>query len=316
MVYRDLAEINQDLVYTSKHLEKAKNDLELCKYRVRSTEMKLGEIQSDFNGKRVQLKQRLVQIYSDREVGFLDLLFASSDVMNIVNASYYFEKVIGNDVTLIKNLQQEYKYLNQERKRLHQEKQKVFEYTTEIAQKQQDLAVKQQRKQEYIESLRREIAQYERNNAELLRTSSEIADLIRSKGATKYMGTGRFLRPAEGWLSSPFGYRRHPIFRAVLFHTGVDFAAPSGSRIVAADTGEVIFTGYKGGYGKATIIDHGGGFTTVYAHQSRIVVQRGQRVIRGQLIGYVGSTGYSTGPHLHFEVRRNGEPTDPMKYLH
>jgi murein DD-endopeptidase MepM/ murein hydrolase activator NlpD len=98
-------------------------------------------------------------------------------------------------------------------------------------------------------------------------------------------------------------------------HTGIDFGASEGTPIKAAADGVVVSAGVQGGYGNTTIIDHGNSLATLYAHQSRMIVSSGQSVKRGQVIGYVGSTGNSTGPHLHFEVRVNGTPVDPMKYL-
>ncbi len=121
--------------------------------------------------------------------------------------------------------------------------------------------------------------------------------------------------PVNGWLSSPFGYRVHPILGTRRLHTGIDLAAVSGSPISAAAAGVVVIAGRYGGYGNAVVIDHGGGLATLYAHQSRIVVSKGQSVAKGDLIGYVGCTGLCTGPHLHFETRENGSPVDPMKYL-
>jgi murein DD-endopeptidase MepM/ murein hydrolase activator NlpD len=116
-------------------------------------------------------------------------------------------------------------------------------------------------------------------------------------------------------ITSGFGYRIHPIFHLRRLHTGVDFDCNLGDPIRAAAPGTVIEAGWRGGYGKCVIIDHGGGIATLYAHQSTILVSIGQEVARGQVIGKVGSTGYSTGPHLHFEVRVNGSPVDPMGYL-
>jgi murein DD-endopeptidase MepM/ murein hydrolase activator NlpD len=116
-------------------------------------------------------------------------------------------------------------------------------------------------------------------------------------------------------ITSNFGSRYHPIFHEWRTHTGVDFGAGSGTPIRAAADGEVAFAGARGGYGNATILDHGGSLATLYAHQSAILVRPGQAVRRGQVIGRVGSTGYSTGPHLHFEVRVAGTPVDPRRYL-
>ena len=142
-------------------------------------------------------------------------------------------------------------------------------------------------------------------------------------GATRWFeasGVGRetsggYRMPVpNGRLTSPFGSRFHPILRYVRMHTGVDIGAPYGSQIVAASAGQVILAGWSGGYGRSVRIDHGGGTTTVYGHMSGLAVSNGQRVAAGQLIGYVGSTGLSTGPHLHFEVRRGGTPVNPAGF--
>jgi murein DD-endopeptidase MepM/ murein hydrolase activator NlpD len=131
-------------------------------------------------------------------------------------------------------------------------------------------------------------------------------------------GTGAFVRPGTGSLTSRFGPRLHPILGYVKLHTGSDYGLGDGT-IRAADDGTVVLAGYNSAYGNMTVISHGriGGaiIATLYAHQSRIAVGPGERVDKGQLIGFVGSTGYSTGPHLHFEVRVNGTPVDPETWL-
>ena len=128
-------------------------------------------------------------------------------------------------------------------------------------------------------------------------------------------GTGRLSWPLLGSLRSRFGYRRHPIHRTYLMHTGLDISGGMGAPIRAADGGRVIFAGWRGGYGKVIMIYHGGTLVTLYGHMSGYATNTGQNVQKGQVIGYVGSTGYSTGPHLHFETRVNGVPVDPMGYL-
>lgn len=133
--------------------------------------------------------------------------------------------------------------------------------------------------------------------------------------ATPSTSSGRFQWPVNGALTSSFGYRTHPVLGTQRLHAGADFGAASGTPIVAAAAGTVVSAGWQGGYGNAVIINHGAGVATLYAHQSRLAVSSGARVSRGQVIGYVGSTGMSTGPHLHFELRINGVPTDPVPRL-
>jgi murein DD-endopeptidase MepM/ murein hydrolase activator NlpD len=122
--------------------------------------------------------------------------------------------------------------------------------------------------------------------------------------------------PVAGTITSPFGYRRSPFGGGMEFHQGLDIAAPMGTTVQAASGGTVISAGWYGGYGNYILIDHGGGMATGYGHLSQIFVSAGQQVQKGQAIGAVGSTGMSTGPHLHFEVRMQGKPTDPAAYLH
>lgn len=123
--------------------------------------------------------------------------------------------------------------------------------------------------------------------------------------------------PTWGFISSPFGWRRHPISRAQDFHTGIDIAGRNinGSPVYATGNGRVQFAGFRSSYGYLVIVDHGYGYTTYYAHLSRLRVQTGQAVTGGTVVGNVGSTGVSTGPHLHYEVRRWGNPINPMNYL-
>ncbi len=121
--------------------------------------------------------------------------------------------------------------------------------------------------------------------------------------------------PIRGRVTSPFGYRIHPIFGTRRLHTGIDIDADSGDPIRAAESGRVILAETYGGYGRAVVIDHGGGMATLYAHQSSLAVSVGDVVERGEVIGYVGCSGFCTGPHLHFEVRINGQFVDPMDYL-
>jgi murein DD-endopeptidase MepM/ murein hydrolase activator NlpD len=125
----------------------------------------------------------------------------------------------------------------------------------------------------------------------------------------------RLAWPADGPQTSGFGLRSHPIFGDERMHAGIDIVGPTGAPIYAADDGVVVSAGWRGGYGNATVIDHGDGLATLYAHQSRLGVVPGERVERGQVIGMIGSSGFSTGPHLHFEVRVDGQPVNPAGWF-
>jgi murein DD-endopeptidase MepM/ murein hydrolase activator NlpD len=169
--------------------------------------------------------------------------------------------------------------------------------------------------QALLDSIRRDIAAAEQHKdgleADAERLEAEIAALQSSDGEAP----GVLSWPLNGAVTSPFGYRVHPILGVRKLHTGIDIDGSTGQPITAAADGEVILAETYGGYGRAVVIDHGGGMATLYAHQSRMAVSAGQTVVRGEVIGYVGCSGSCTGPHLHFEVRLDGVPVDPLQYL-
>ena len=160
--------------------------------------------------------------------------------------------------------------------------------------------------------------EFEAEIAALQVTSDGLAALLREQQAgqtTAGARRGALARPVSGPMTSSFGPRVHPIFGNLRMHAGVDFGVASGSPIRAAGDGVVVLAGPYGGYGNATVVDHGNALATLYGHQSASLVRPGDRVKRGQVIGRVGCTGYCTGPHLHFEVRLYGTPVDPVRYM-
>ena len=160
------------------------------------------------------------------------------------------------------------------------------------------------------------ISQHDDAEAALAAESQRIAALAQSAGDGPAMGDGTFIWPVQGPITSGFGYRTDPITGATAYHSGLDIGASCGTPIKAAGTGVILSAGFNsGGYGNMTLINHGNGLSTLYGHQSSIIVSEGQSVTQGQVIGYVGSTGKSTGCHLHFEVRSGGNPVDPRAYL-
>jgi murein DD-endopeptidase MepM/ murein hydrolase activator NlpD len=173
-------------------------------------------------------------------------------------------------------------------------------------------------KQSILNQVESKKDQWQRIAEQLEQDAAQIQSLLSSGGSTSSAapgGTGQLAWPATGPITSPFGWRTHPIFGDTRFHEGLDIGAPYGAAVFAADSGTVVFAGVMSGYGNVLVVDHGGGLATAYAHLSAFQVSYGQSVARGQQIANVGCTGYCTGPHLHFEVRVNGSPVDPMPYL-
>lgn len=314
-MYRDVLQLQKSIVQTDAHLSQNRKSLMVYSRKIEDTQNNIKELQSTYQQQSNAFGKRLAGFYKNKNLGALELLFSKADFETIVDSSYYFDRIMKTDIDLFNELRSQFNQLNQQNRVLSHQVVQIKQVQSEIRQQKYELATKKAKKEEYQKALDQEISQYEEETEQLRQSSLEITQLLERAGAGDVLGTGKFIVPTQGWFSSPFGYRIHPIFHTRRFHAGQDIAAPMGTRIVAADSGTVIFAGTKGGYGKVTIIDHGRNMSTVYGHQSRIIVGTGQAVKQGQLIGYVGSTGYSTGPHLHFEVRISGNPVDPIPYL-
>ncbi len=177
------------------------------------------------------------------------------------------------------------------------------------------LSAEYDRQQVLLVDVEAAIYEFEGEITALAREEASIKSKIRAASEPTGTKPGQLVRPVPGAISSGFGPRVHPILGTMRMHNGVDMNASQGDAIKAAAAGRVILAGVKGGFGNTIMIDHGGGMVTLYAHQSRIGASVGQKVTAGETIGYIGSTGLSTGPHLHFEVRINGVPKNPTNYI-
>jgi murein DD-endopeptidase MepM/ murein hydrolase activator NlpD len=250
------------------------------------------------------------------------VLLQSQNLNEFLDRRQQLKRVYQADRDILMSLKAESDQIERQRRQIEQQKNQVALITQQLLTQKaeyEDQAVAQLNLIDRLKSDRRALEEAE---SQLAEDSKSISVLIqrrmaqqRLRGNVAYRGTGQMVFPSNGEITSSFGWRMHPILGYERFHAGIDFGADYGSNIFAADDGVVIFAGWYGGYGNAVIIDHGGSITTLYGHASELFVQEGQSVQQGSTIASVGSTGLSTGPHLHFEVRQNGEPVDPMNYL-
>lgn len=264
------------------------------------------------------LGERLVYVYEKGgQASYLEVLLASTDIKDFLTRYDMLKYIVQGDVDLIDSINQKRRELEvkkddltvkQNRLLLSREGQESNRYT---------LAAQQSDKKVLLGEVEKEKAALQRALSELEAASHEVEALIRRAQSGDQLGTGIFTWPTPGYssITSDYGMRYHPILKEYRMHTGIDIGAPSGVSIKAADSGTVIFAGWMGAYGQAVIVDHGGGLSTLYGHMSTIGASSGQAVEKGQSIGKVGSTGWSTGPHLHFEVRNNGTPVNPHSYV-
>jgi murein DD-endopeptidase MepM/ murein hydrolase activator NlpD len=261
------------------------------------------------------LAERVVDAHRFGRAGYLDVLLGATSFTEFVARTRLVGAILHQDATLIKSFSADRDRAAQLREELAVQQARVRALVSETEERQQTLVQQGLEKRSTLRQIREERTAAERAVQELEEESEEIEALIQRLQATATPGRGPragFIMPVRGPMTSRFGFRVHPLFGRRHFHAGVDFAAPMGTPVRAAYDGTVLITGWYGGYGKVVVIDHGGGMSTLYGHLSAVLARTGQRVAAGDVIGRVGSTGYSTGPHLHYEVRRNGRPVSPL----
>ena len=266
-------------------------------------------------------KQRLRDIYINGSVNYLDVLLGARDFSDFSSRMYLLQKIIAKDIALLDGMKKDAAEIKERQDKLEGEMKQLQANRMAIeAQEAQASAAKEKRAQMLYKAEEAKHASEEEYDR-LLAISENIASMLRnlenSGGGASASGggTGRFMWPCHGEITSYYGWRTHPIFGTTKYHSGMDIAVDYGTPIHAADSGTVVYSGWLGGYGNCVMIDHGGGLVSLYGHNQSLNVGEGQYVAKGTVIAYAGSTGYSTGPHCHFEVRLHGEVTEPLNYL-
>lgn len=329
------------------------NNLNETLNRIEANELLLLETERDYEKKRQRLERRIRDIYINGQISYIDVLFGAHDFGDFLTRMDLLKRVIYNDVELLNAVSQyktEIESLGvklDDDKRLQAEQLRLAEKAKNNKQKKVD------EQQALIDRMEHDKDLYNRRYDEMMAASKQVEKLIqenkyrlaaeqaareqreaerkaraererlareqrKSEGYVENFvpeGSGEMIYPLTGPITSEFGWRTHPIFGGSKFHNGIDIGGDYGMEIKAARGGVVSHAGWIDGYGNTIMIDHGGGLVTLYGHNQSLAVSVGEKVKQGQVVAYCGSTGNSTGPHCHFEVRLNGEAVSPYDYL-
>lgn len=277
---------------------------------------------ADYNEKSMKMKEHIKKVYKHQRKGMFELIFTSRDLNELLDVIYFEKIILKHDYQRVEAVRTKAEKLQKMKADIEGKKRVLAGTIQSINSQQKDIQNAIAKNQNMINKLKTDRAAYERAERELARQSANLQTMISKNAntsASAISSSGGFLKPISGRITSPFGWRTHPIFNSRTFHSGIDIGGPNYGNIVASNAGKVIYSGWYGGYGKVVIVDHGTvngqPTTTLYAHMSTILVNNGQQVSKGQVIGKEGTTGYSTGPHCHFEVRINGKPNNPLNYI-
>ena len=297
-------------------VEDQQNSLEL---KIKTTKITIEKNKKELEKTKKIYSKRLREIYINGQINYLDVLLGAKDFSDFSSRMYLLQRIIARDISLLSKLEDQKRNLNSQQEALEEDKKQLDKVHADVDAKKKTVEAKAAERRALYDKALAEQNRLEQEYNDLMETSNNIASMIKNWEQSGTLGSvngsGRFIWPIHGEITSPYGWRTHPIFGTQIFHSGIDIAADYGDPILAADSGTVIYAGWMGGYGNAVMIDHGGGLVTLYGHNTAVLVSEGQAVDKGQVIAHAGSTGYSTGPHCHFEVRLHGETVNPMSYL-
>ena len=327
-----LHKIEKLLQDTGKELQAIERDLELAQKEIKQGEDELIFEKRTLKEKTKLLENRLREIYKHRLTGYLEILFNSESFSDFLTRFRYIKNILSLDAGVINDIRQQMKKIENNKMNLENREEILSLLKKEVEKEKENIEFSIEARKSIINKIDSQKEVYLKSLKELEQSSLEIKNIIErtykqqeedSKRVTQKEVPAITLKPKKGILALPVqgklisGYGRHKNtdFNTYTFNSGIDISAPLGQVVRAAGSGEVIYTGSIKGYGQIIIIDHGGRITTLYAHLSKILIDIGEKVKKGQIVGQVGDSGGVSSTRLHFEVRVEGKPTDPMNWL-
>ena len=337
-VSEQLRQIEEQLRQATTELGTIKEQRVAVENDITLNERQLAEAQKRLEGRESVFYKRVRDIYINGRLSYLDVVIGSKDFSDFANRLEVLKRIIDSDITLINEIKKERADIEAHKQKLEADRAKLVELEKSALAKQAEIEQKKAERNVVLQKAQNDRATAMQAIEELNASSAQVSAMLKERQAARaaaaaaaaaaaqssggqgasdnwVQGTGQLGWPVSGEITSPYGYRVHPIWGTTIYHSGIDIGVDEGTPVHAADGGVVVWSGWMGGYGYAVVIDHGNGLSTLYGHNSELAVDEGQSVAKGQVISYAGSTGNSTGPHVHFEVRVNGDPVDPMGYL-
>ena len=317
---QEVQELTEKIENYEQEISQLRNEEETLKDEINELEKQLSISENNYNKQKKLLEDRLVTLYEAGETSYLDVLLNSKSISDFISNYYLISEIAKYDTELLTDIENEKIKIENSKKEVEAKKDSLK--SEKIKKERKNIVLENTRilRNKYISQLTEEEKQLQEKiniyNEELKKIEADILLLTSTNLSKEYTG-GIMSWPVPGYsrITSHFAMRVHPITKVYKLHTGIDIGAPEGANFIAATDGLVIKAGRSAAYGNMVIIDHGGGVTTLYAHGSEIVVEVGQLVSRGDVVMKVGSTGYSTGPHAHFEVRIDGKYVQPLNFL-